>query len=85
VAKKQYITIEFFGMHGVIADTDRVQMPIGDKTTVNDAIDYVTQKYPDIIIHKQSILVAVNHEIAPLIKVLRANDTVSLLPPIGGG
>ena len=72
-------------MHGVIADTDRIQMPITNKTTVADAINYVTKKYPDIIIHKEAILVAVNHEIVPLIKVLQANDTVSLLPHIGGG
>ena len=85
VDKKLYITIEFFGMHGVIADTDRVQMLITDKTTVNDAIDYITNKYPGINIDKESILIAVNHEIVPAIKVLHANDTVSLFPPIGGG
>jgi len=39
VDKKLYITIEFFGMHGVIADTDRIQMPITHNTTVDDAID----------------------------------------------
>ena len=72
-------------MHGVIADTDRIQMPITDKTTVNDAIDYITKKYPGINIDKESILIAVNHEIVPSIKVLQANDTVSLFPPIGGG
>ena len=72
-------------MHGVIADADRIQMPITDKTTVNDAIDYITKKYPGINIDKESILIAVNHEIVPPIKVLQANDTVSLFPPIGGG
>ena len=85
VDKKLYITIEFFGMHGVIADTDRIQMPITGKITVNDAIDYVIKKYPGITIDKKSILIAVNHEIVPSVKMLRANDIVSLLPPIGGG
>jgi len=72
-------------MHGVIADTDRIQMPIIDKTTVDDAIGYVIKKYPGITIDKESSLIAVNHEIVPLKKVLQANDTVSLFPPIGGG
>jgi molybdopterin converting factor small subunit len=85
VDKKLYITIEFFGMHGVIADTDRIQMPITHNTTVDDAIDYVIKKYPGITIDKESSFIAVNHEIAPLIKVLQANDIVSLFPPIGGG
>jgi molybdopterin converting factor small subunit len=85
VDKKTYITIEFFGMHGVIADTNRIQMPITDKTTVADAIAYITKKYPGITIHSETILTAVNHEIVPSIKVLQANDIVSLFPPIGGG
>ena len=72
-------------MHGVIAHTDRIQMPITDKTTVADAIEYITKKYPGITIDKESIIIAVNHEIVPSMKVLQANDTVSLLPPIGGG
>ena len=72
-------------MHGVIADTDRIQMPITHNTTVDDAIDYVIKKYPGITIDKESIFVAVNHEIVPTTKLLQANDTVSLLPHIGGG
>jgi len=56
VDKKLYITIEFFGMHGVIADTDRIQMPITDKTTVDDAIDYVIKKYPGIPSIKSPVL-----------------------------
>jgi molybdopterin converting factor small subunit len=85
VDKKLYITIEFFGMHGVIADTDRIHMPITDKTTVDDAIDYVIKKYHGITIDKESSFIAVNHEIVSLTKVLQANDIVSLFPPIGGG
>ena len=83
--KELYITIEFFGMHGVIADTDRVQMPVTATTTVSDVIEYITAKYPGITIDKESIVTAVNHEIVPLTKALRANDIVSLFPHIGGG
>jgi molybdopterin converting factor small subunit len=85
VDNKPYITIEFLGMHGVIADIDRIQMLIDGKTTVADAIEYIIKKYPGITIDKKSILTAVNHEIVPLLKLLRANDIVSLFPPIGGG
>jgi molybdopterin converting factor small subunit len=83
--KELYITIEFFGMHGVIADTDRIQMPVTASTTVSDVIEYITGKFPRITIHKESIVTAVNHEIVPLTTALRANDIVSLFPHIGGG
>jgi len=82
---KTYITIEFFGMHGVIADAERIQMPITDKTTVADTIEYIIKKYPGITIDKGSSVIAVNHEIVTSLKVLRANDIVSLFPHIGGG
>ena len=85
MVKELYITIEFFGMHGVIADTDRIQMPVTASTTVSDVIEYITGKFPRITIHKESIVTAVNHEIVPLTKELRANDIVSLFPHIGGG
>jgi molybdopterin converting factor small subunit len=65
--------------------TDGTQMPINDETTVNDVIDYIRKEYPDINFDKGSSLITVNHEIVPLTKVLQANDTVSLFPPIGGG
>lgn len=83
--KNLYITIELFGMHGIIANTDRIQMPFSGKKTVIDAINYVIKQYPEITIDKESIFVAVNHEIVPTTKLLQANDTVSLLPHIGGG
>jgi sulfur carrier protein ThiS len=85
VEKNLYITIELFGMHGIIAAADRIQMPVTGKTTVQDAINFVISKYPGIVIHKESIVVAVNHDIVPLTKALEANDIVSLLPHIGGG
>ena len=46
-------------MHGVIADTDRVQMPVTATTTVSDVIEYITAKYPGITIDKESIVTAV--------------------------
>ncbi|MFC1934201.1 MoaD/ThiS family protein [Chloroflexota bacterium] len=60
-------------------------MPITENTTVNDALEYVRQQYPDLHLNEGIILTTVNHEIASLDRILSANDTISFLPFISGG
>ncbi|MDP2917168.1 MAG: MoaD/ThiS family protein [Dehalococcoidia bacterium] len=79
------ISIEFFGIQRVIAKTNIVSMPINGKTIVSDVIEYVRNKYPALYLDGDTLLITVNHEAAPPDRLLRANDTVSFIPRIGGG
>ncbi len=79
------IAIDFSGSQRAVTKTHRIHMPITDKTKVTDVLEYVRQRYPDLALRRQMIIAIVNHEAASLDKVLRANDTVAFLPPIGGG
>jgi molybdopterin converting factor small subunit len=62
-----------------------MDMPITKSTRVNDALEYVRYRYPDLPLEDGMVLITVNHEMASPDTVLRANDTVSFLPHIGGG
>jgi molybdopterin converting factor small subunit len=79
------VSIKFHGMQRLITNTDSIDIPITGKTRVNDALEYVKQKYPALHLDEGTIIVSVNLEIAPLDRVLRDNDTVSFLPNIAGG
>ncbi|MBC8274012.1 MAG: MoaD/ThiS family protein [Chloroflexi bacterium] len=79
------VSIKFHGMQRVVTNTDSIDMPITEKTTVNDALEYVRQLYPSLHLEEGTIVVAVNLEIASLDRILRDNDTVSFLPNIAGG
>ncbi len=79
------VSIEFFGMQRVITKTDGINMPINEKTRVNDALEYVRHQYPALHLDEGIILITVNQEIASLDRILRANDIVSFLPFISGG
>ena len=79
------VLIEFFGMQRVVTKTDSISMPITGKTRVNDALEYVRDRYPALYLDEGMILITVNHEIASLDRILSANDTVSFLPFISGG
>jgi molybdopterin converting factor small subunit len=79
------VSIKFHGMQRVVTNTDSIDMPITVKTRVNDALEYVRQQYPALHLEEDTVVVAVNLEIASLDRILRDNDTVSFLPNIAGG
>jgi len=79
------VSIKFHGMQRVVTNTDSIDMSITESTRVNDALEYVRQKYPELHLEEGMILVAVNLKIASLDRILKDNDTVSFLPIIGGG
>jgi molybdopterin converting factor small subunit len=68
-----------------VTKTDGIYMPITEKSRVNDALEYVRQRYPALNLDDGTIFIAVNLEIASPDMILRANNTVSFLPLIGGG
>ena len=83
--REMIVSIEFLGTQRAITKTDSIDMPISEKTRVNDALEYVRQKYPELHLDEGMSLITVNHEIASLDRALKANDAVSFLPFIGGG
>ena len=72
-------------MQRAVAGTDRIEMAITGKTSVNDALEYVRGKYPRLELDEGMVLVTVNQEIAPRDQVLKADDIISFLPFISGG
>jgi len=85
LTQKSIVSIDFHGKHRAITTVDRIDMPITDRTRVTDVLEYVRVQYPALHLDEGSILVTVNHEVAPLHQALRHKDTVSFLPHIGGG
>lgn len=79
------VSIKFLGMQRVIANTDSIDMPINGNTRVNDALQYIRQQYPALPLEEGMILITINHEVAPLDRILRDKDTISFLPLIAGG
>ncbi len=79
------VTIELNGTQRNITKTDRIDMPISGNTTVRDALDYIMDKYPDLTLDTDSVLIAINNELVPLDRLLSAKDVINILPHIGGG
>jgi sulfur carrier protein ThiS len=79
------VSINFMGTQQMVTNTSNMDMPISKQTTAKDALDFVKQHYPALSLDTGTIFIAVNQEIVPLDKVLKANDTISFIPVMGGG
>jgi molybdopterin converting factor small subunit len=79
------VTVEFLGTQRATIGAERIEIPITGKTTVNDALDYVQHKYPQLKLAEWMVIVVVNQEIAPRDQILHDGDTISFLPFISGG
>jgi molybdopterin converting factor small subunit len=79
------VSIELLGLHRDIAKMEKVIMPITEKTPLRNALEYIRKLYPDIVLDENMILMTVNQELASLDRLLVSNDTVCILPHIGGG
>ena len=79
------VSIKFLGMQRIITNTDNLDMPINGDTKVEEALEYVRQRYPDLPLEEGMVLVTVNHEVAAMNKILSDKDTISFLPLIAGG
>jgi molybdopterin converting factor small subunit len=79
------VTIEFLGNQRVITGLERITMPITGKTVAGDVLKYVRDRHPELKLDEGLAIIAVNREVVPPDRVLKANDVVCFLPHIGGG
>ncbi|MBC8274010.1 MAG: hypothetical protein H8E40_03450 [Chloroflexi bacterium] len=55
------VHFDFNGMQRIVTNTDSIDMPITEKTRVNDALEYVSQQYPAPHLEEDMVVVAVNN------------------------
>jgi molybdopterin converting factor small subunit len=79
------VSISFNGLQRKVTSEDRIQIPVSEKTRVNDLLKYIQESYPDIRINKNAILVTINNEVSNLDQILKDNDHICFIPHIGGG
>ena len=79
------VSIKFLGMQRLITDANSLEMPINKNTKVQDALEYVRQRYPDLPLEEGMVLITVNHEVAARDRILKDGDNISFLPLIAGG
>lgn len=78
-------SVEFMGTQRNLTGRSSVEISIADFPVVSDALDHISNLFPSLYINKHNTMIAVNGEISPANRVLKAGDKIVFLPSIGGG
>lgn len=79
------VRVRLFAMYREAAGVGELAWPVFEGATLRDLLDTLTTRYPRLAAHRDTMLLAVNHEFAEPSAALRDGDEVALLPPVSGG
>ena len=79
------IKVKFFAYIRVITESSETEIEVNEGSTLENIMEILVKKYPDLMRYKEEINMAVNHEYAPEKTVVKKGDEVALLPPVSGG
>lgn len=79
------VSVSFNGLQRKMTRTDKIQVPLSDRTRVGDVLRYIKESYPDLPLNEDDVLVTVNNHVSSLDHDLQENDKISFIPHIGGG
>jgi len=82
------ITVRLFGMTKALAGNQpSLSLAMGNGRSVKNLVELINKRHPTIgeLIHKKTILVSVNQEIAHEDTSIQEGDEIALRPPFSGG
>lgn len=79
------LTVKFFGSYQEAVGEKKLEIETDTVSKVQDLIDELTEKYPNLADLDDQLLIAVNKTMAERGKELKDGDEVAFLPPVSGG
>ena len=79
------IHVKLFATYREIVGSGALTWSAPGRLTLHELVDGLMAKYPRLSRHRDTMLLAVNHDFASADRILREGDEVALLPPVSGG
>jgi MoaD family protein len=79
------VTVRFFAAPREALDESEIELEIPERTTVEELLDLLKEKYPVLQSYVRFLSVAVNRAYVGMGTELHDGDVVACLPPVGGG
>lgn len=79
------ITVKFFAAPREALETDEIELAVPAKTTVEELLGLLKERYPVLRAYMRFLSVAVNRAYVGMGTELHDGDVVACLPPVGGG
>lgn len=79
------VRVKLFATYREIAGTKEITWSVAGRATLEELLDGLLSKYPRLAGHRDTMLLAVNHEFADPSTALHEGDEVAIMPPVSGG
>lgn len=79
------LNVLFFASYRELVGTDRLRLTVPPEATVGELVSLVRGRAGGFARLPERPAVAVNHEVSPPQRTLRAGDEIAFLPPVAGG
>lgn len=79
------VTVRFFAACRETTGVREAIVEVNPGSTVTELLELLVETYPGLRRHRDTLLLAVNHEFAEPGVRLRSGDEVALMPPVSGG
>ena len=79
------VSVNLFGLQRKLTRKDQIQISFQEEMRVTDVASYIRERYPELGLDEEGLVVTVNNQISTPDRILKANDKISFIPHIGGG
>jgi molybdopterin converting factor small subunit len=81
-----FISISFLGLHRKLINSNNIRVRLTEQIqNISDLFKYLNDKYPELPLNRNSVIVTVNNVESSFDYKLKENDEVLFMPHIGGG
>ena len=79
------VRAEFYSRLKEIVDASVLVLSLPEKATVNDLVEQLQKRYPELRHFRKSILCGIGVEFVDRNHELKEGDTIAIMPPVQGG
>ena len=79
------VSVNFFGIQRKIVRQDKIWIELGNEARISDLLQHIRSSYPGLSLNENSIMITVNNRVSSLNQNLNLNDSISIIPHLGGG
>jgi molybdopterin converting factor small subunit len=79
------VSVSFHGIQRQMTKKSELKIPLSDGSQVNQVIEHIQERFPELPLHREAVLITVNGRISTANQELKQEDQIALLPHIGGG
>jgi len=79
------VNLKFFSSYRDLMGVKGITLTLQDDSTLQSLWKVLIKRYPNLAVHAETVVMAVNRDFAEQTTRLKDGDEVAIMPPVGGG